>query len=276
MNEFMKPLSATFHIVTAARSWEMDNDVKQSLDSMPRISVDIDMDELVKGSLDFALTQFDQSSETVKYYSWSQAERYVSFVPSDVPQNEPVAWIANYSEYIFAVDVAGRAYVEYPAMERLTWADLRRGRENLPGRWDQIVIVAPMGMGDGSPVIDLTRFAMDHGVEYFSYILAVVLWRMQGRRNRALQRRARRVARDWQTRHFSEPWALRQWFESQPEWRPSLVAKRLNIPNRAARQLLTALGYQRRSGATSWVISPTQEATDLRGKWIDDEWGPQL
>ncbi len=112
-------------------------------------------------------------------------------------------------------------------------------------------------------------FLLDHWLEY-----AVAGWgALKTLRKVTLRRKtiraARRTAQAMTHAAVAQPWQLRQFVDTQAEWRLSRFARLMQIPEVDAARLLRGVGYEPRGDV--WARSESGRAQRARRQWIRDE-----
>jgi hypothetical protein len=80
------------------------------------------------------------------------------------------------------------------------------------------------------------------------------------------------VAKQWQQRGITSPYALREWIDKQVRLNPGEVAKCLQLPVKDAKRLLEALGYApASSGEVIYIRSNRRRPRRLRRRWEKHE-----
>lgn len=260
-------------IFSTPRASEMDSSMEQSIEAMPTRHVrgaHVKVHDAVVEALRLA----DPSIETVQYYEQLGTEVLHVVLPGeDAADDEPKAWARNWDAYglIYGVRSDGSIIADGGLMSDVTVGDLRRSAGRFGnGPNTRIVVIAPMGLGDGSYVLDLGAFLLDHGVDigtvaYGAWALGRKRWRKQ-----ATLRKVRAAAQTLESGGLSQPWAIRRFIDSEDAWRTADLAKVLRIRHESARQLLLALGYERRRDG-AWVTSKTRASRKRRREWEDSE-----
>lgn len=271
-------IAVTLYIFSAERRSEMDNGMEQSLSTMPTVQLSAESNEPFREVVARAIAMGDPGLETIRYYASNEYAYYVTSPSTGMSDSTPYPWtdLAHRQafDHYFGVAEDGMLVVDDGALRRITLGDLLRGADAgyTQQDWSLIVRVAPMGLGDGTPVTDLLKFLLDHGVD-----VATAGWWIFGfgRRRRKSARHnelLREIADRWTKGGLYQPWVLRGWLETKREWQAIEVSKRLRITEPAARQLLTALGYERRPGTSIWALGISRRAKRKRKDWVDAEW----
>ncbi|TCK65773.1 hypothetical protein [Curtobacterium sp. PhB136] len=260
-------------IFSTPRTSEMDWSMEQAIATMPTHRVH-GANVKVHDAVVEALRSTDPSIETVQYYGQLGTEVLHVVLPgADAADNVPRAWTRNWDAYglIHGVRADGSVIADGGLMSDLTVADLRRSAGRFGnGPNTRVIVIAPMGLGDGSYVLDFGAFLLDHGVDigtvaYGAWALGRKRWRKQ-----STLRKVRAAVQTLESGGLSQPWAIRQFIDSEDAWQAANLAKLLRIRPESARQLLLALGYERRRDG-AWVTSETRAARKRRRKWEDSE-----
>ncbi|UQN13963.1 hypothetical protein [Gulosibacter sp. ACHW.36C] len=149
----------------------------------------------------------------------------------------------------------------------------------IEGEASHLYLHLPWGVGGGGhEFFDFTNWLLDIGVDLGTGYLVVEPIRrgisaLSARvRNSRQDRRARRVAADWEAHNIYYPFQLREFLELKPSWRIDDVSRRLGVSKKTSEQLLRALGYEPNSHG-EWLPGFSRRAIRRRKKWIDKEKG---
>jgi len=264
-------------IFSTPRASEMDWAMEQSMATMPAHRV-AGSDVRVHDAVVAALAKADPSIETVQYYKHLGTEvLHVVLPAADAADDDPQPWTRNWDAYglMYGVRVDGGLVADGGLMSDLTIGDLHRSAGRFGnGSNTRLIVIAPMGLGDGSYFLDVGTFLLNHGVDIGT--VAVGAWSIGRRhwRKQATLRRVRAAVRVLEYGGLSQPWSIRQFIDSEEAWQVADLAKLLWIRNESARQLLLALGYERRRDG-AWTPSISRRARKRRQKWEDSErWTP--
>jgi len=265
------------YIFSEPRASEMDWAMEQSIATMPKWRVQ-GGDVRVHDAVVKALSEADTSIETVQYYGRLGTEvLHVVLPEADEADDQPRPWTRNWDAYglMYGVRADGGLVADGGLMSDLTIGDLHRSAGRFGnGANTRLIVIAPMGLGDGSYFLDVGTFLLDHGVDIGT--VAIGAWAIGRRhwRKQATLRKVRAAVRVLEYGGLSQPWSIRQFIDSEEAWQVADLAKLLRIRNESARQLLLALGYERRRDG-AWVPSTSRPARKRRRKWEDSErWTP--
>ena len=144
--------------------------------------------------------------------------------------------------------------------------------------FDLIVIENEGGYGGGPAIFDLISFLWNHGID-LGFWATVSSWPLSRlyklltalRRSRQMDTRARAIIRAWDRAGINDPLTLRQWFDSKETWKVDQIARRLDVSEAIATDLLRGLGYERIHGRSDWRIGAGRRARRKRNKWLRSE-----
>jgi hypothetical protein len=202
--------------------------------------------------------------------------------PRGLDLSTPHEW-ARWEEIIqYGVSEDGAVFCSGDRSDQVTVGDLRRAIEAgiLPGDALDLVLFVVPPQGGGVAEIDFVRFLLSLGVNPAQTAFDIIaLWAFE-RATRGLRsktsrykmlKRARAVAKDWESRGIEHPYALRLLIDSRSEWTVSDLAKLLRISPRPARELLVALGLEHKRSGSTWVHGRSRKARRRRHRWDREE-----
>lgn len=133
-----------------------------------------------------------------------------------------------------------------------------------------IRVYAPVGGrgATGFQAEDFVIWLLGHGVDLG--IAGAFTWAISRIRGGRADRRARRLAHDWDAAGFTGPRVLRIFLERRIRWDIADLCQKLRINRRVARSLLLATGYVEIGDA--WEIGSTWRARRRRRRWIKKEY----
>lgn len=237
---------------------------------MPRMAVAPSDDVLLRAVLQDAFAQLRPGLATPGFEPF-KIGFFLGFEPDGTADDVPVQW--QFNQWYFGVDVAGRLFNDDRRLARMTVGDLRRAGISgyIPGRWNRIVIMRPEGLGGGDFVADIAAFLTNVGVNLVAsgtiWGSTVVARRLRRARN---DREARRLAAEWVRRGLSDPYSLREWFDTKASWTTKEVGERLGLTPSQAAEILRSAGYEYVADLDRWSIGTSWRAKRRRQRWLEN------
>ena len=260
-------------VFSTPRTSEMDRSMEQAIATMPTHRV-YGAGIRVHDAVVEALRATEPSIETVQYYEAGGTEvLHVVLPSSDSADEVPRPWTRDWDAYglIFGVRADGSVIADGGLTSDITVGDLHRSAYRFGnGSNTRLIVIAPMGLGDGSHVLDFGAFLLDHGVDIGTVAYGVWAFGRNRWRRQATLRKVRLAVQSLESGGFSQPWTIRQFVDSEDTWHATDLARLLRVRPESARQLLLALGYERRRDG-AWVTSEARSARKRRRKWEDGE-----